>query len=87
MQKTLLMAAILATTMAAGRVQAQQDPVKLAVLNDQSSSFAMLGGTEVVDAVRLAIKDFGGQVLGKPIGFVTADHQNKPDIGMGIARE
>ena len=67
---------------------AQQAPsVKIAVLNDQSSSFSALGGTEVVDAVKLAIQDFGGSVLGKPIEFVSADHQNKPEVALSIARE
>lgn len=61
--------------------------VKIGVLNDQSTSFSALGGTEAVEAVRLAIADFGGEVLGNPIGFVAADHQNRPDIALSIARE
>lgn len=66
---------------------AQDGTVKIGVLNDQSTSFSALGGTEVIRAVELAIKDFGGQALGKPIELVSADHQNKPDVGLAIARE
>lgn len=82
--KTLpLCAALMASTAAA----AQDGQVKIGVLNDQSSSFSALGGAEVVEAVRLAIEDFGGEVLGQPIVLVSADHQNKPDVGLSIARE
>lgn len=66
---------------------AQDGIVKIGVLNDQSSSFSALGGTEVVRAVELAIKDHGGTALGKPIVLVSADHQNKPDVGLSIARQ
>ncbi|MBI4921601.1 MAG: ABC transporter substrate-binding protein [Devosia nanyangense] len=83
---------LLATTMLvaiAGPAFAQSGngQVKIGILNDQSSSFSALGGPEVIDAVKLAIEDFGGTVLGKPIELVSADHQNKPDIGLAIARE
>lgn len=61
--------------------------VKIGVLNDQSTSFSSIGGTEVVHAVELAIKDHGGTALGKPIELVSADHQNKPDIGLSIAHQ
>jgi branched-chain amino acid transport system substrate-binding protein len=66
---------------------AQDGAVKIGVLNDQSSSFSALGGTEVVRAVELAIKDHGGTALGKPIELVSADHQNKPEVGLAIARQ
>lgn len=85
MKKLLLATTVLATATFAAH--AQDNTVKIGVLNDQSSSFSAIGGTEVVRAVELAIKDFGGQVLGKPIELVAADHQNKPDVGLAIARE
>jgi branched-chain amino acid transport system substrate-binding protein len=85
MRKLLLATTVLATATFAAH--AQDNTVKIGVLNDQSTSFSAIGGTEVVRAVELAIKDFGGQVLGKPIELVAADHQNKPDIGLAIARE
>jgi len=85
MKKSILAAALLLST--ALTAAAQDASVKLGVLNDQSSSFSALGGTEVTEAVKLAISDFGGQVLGKPIELVSADHQNKPEIALSIARE
>jgi len=62
-------------------------PVKIAVLNDQSSSFAIIGGTGAVEAAKMAIEDFGGSVLGKRVELVSADHQNKPEVALTIARE
>lgn len=84
--KTILISA-LALTATTGLAQAQDGTVKIGVLNDQSSSFSALGGTEVVRAVELAIADHGGKALGKPIELVSADHQNKPEVGLGIARQ
>ena len=60
--------------------------VKIGVLNDQSGVYADYGGKYSVEAAKMAIKDFGGKVLGKPIELVTADHQNKPDLAAAIAR-
>jgi branched-chain amino acid transport system substrate-binding protein len=87
MKKLLLATAILMTLTAGVHAQSGNNAVKIGVLNDTSSSFSALGGTEVVRAVEMAIKDFGGKVLGKPIELVSADHQNKPDVGLAIARE
>jgi branched-chain amino acid transport system substrate-binding protein len=58
--------------------------VKIGVINDQSSIYADLSGMGGVEAARMAIEDFGGSVLGKPIEMVTADHQNKPDVATNI---
>ncbi len=87
MKKLLLATTVLASVAFAAPVLAGDGQVKIGVLNDQSTSFSALGGTEVVHAVELAIKDFGGEALGKPIELVSADHQNKPDVGLEIARE
>jgi branched-chain amino acid transport system substrate-binding protein len=54
--------------------------VKIGVLTDMSGQFSHESGEGAVTAVRMAIEDFGGKVLGKPIELVVADHQNKPDI-------
>jgi branched-chain amino acid transport system substrate-binding protein len=64
-----------------------EGPVKLGVLNDRSSVYADIGGDNSVEAVRMAVEDFGGSVLGKPIEVVFADHQNKPDVGASVARQ
>jgi branched-chain amino acid transport system substrate-binding protein len=64
-----------------------QQPVKLGVLNDQSGLYADLTGMGSVYAARMAVEDYGGKVLGRPIEIVYADHQNKPDVGANIARQ
>jgi len=60
--------------------------VKIGILNDQSGVYADYGGIYSVEAARMAIEDFGGEVLGQKIELVTADHQNKPDLAVSIAR-
>jgi len=64
-----------------------QQPVKLGVLNDQTGLYSDLSGMGSVHAARMAVEDFGGKVLGRPIEVIFADHQNKPDIGANIARQ
>jgi branched-chain amino acid transport system substrate-binding protein len=66
---------------------AEEAPFVLGIMNDQSGPYADLAGPSSVQAVRMAIEDFGGSVLGKKIDLLVADHQNKVDIGMAIARE
>ncbi|MGJ5202571.1 ABC transporter substrate-binding protein [Bradyrhizobium sp. HKCCYLR20261] len=60
--------------------------VKIGILNDQSGVYADYGGKYSVEAARMAIEDFGGEVLGQKVEMVTADHQNKPDLASSIAR-
>ncbi|KRQ13795.1 ABC transporter substrate-binding protein [Bradyrhizobium manausense] len=60
--------------------------VKIGILNDQSGVYADYGGKWSVEAAKMAIEDFGGEVLGQKIELVTADHQNKPDLATSIAR-
>ena len=68
------------------RAQISDGIVKIGVLNDQSGLYADLGGPGSVTAARMAAEDAGGTVLGKPIEIVFADHQNKADIGVAVAR-
>jgi branched-chain amino acid transport system substrate-binding protein len=71
-----------------GAAQAQTpDTIKIGVLADMSSLYADLGGPGSVTAAQMAVDDFGGTVLGKKVEIVSADHQNKPDIGASIARQ
>jgi branched-chain amino acid transport system substrate-binding protein len=63
------------------------DVVKIGVLNDMSSLYADISGPGSVEAARMAIADFGGTVNGKKIELISADHQNKPDIGSAIATQ
>jgi branched-chain amino acid transport system substrate-binding protein len=63
------------------------DPVKIGVLTDMSGPYSDVGGPGSVEAVKMAIEDFGGSALGKPVVIVSGDHQNKADIGSNIARK
>jgi len=65
---------------------ADSDPVKIGVLADMSGVYADIGGQGSVEAVKMAIEDFGGHVLGKPVEVVSADGQNKPDVASTISR-
>jgi len=65
---------------------AQDGVVKIGVLDDMSGPYAYNTGPGDLLAVRMAVADFGGSVLGKPIEVVSADMQNKVDVGVGIAR-
>src|SRR5438105_8373585 len=60
--------------------------VKIGILNAQSGVYADYGGKYSLEAAWMAVEDVGGEVLGQKIEIVTADHQNKPDLGVSIAR-
>lgn len=81
--------AAVAICMATATAQAQvsDDAVKIGVLTDHSGGFAYLVGKHSVEATQMAVDDFGGKVLGKPITVVTADHQNKADIAAALSRK
>jgi branched-chain amino acid transport system substrate-binding protein len=72
---------------AAVQAQVSNDVVKIGVLTDLSGAYSDLSGPGSVEAVKMAVEDFGGKVLGKPIEVVSADHQNKGDIAANKARE
>jgi branched-chain amino acid transport system substrate-binding protein len=74
-----------AATALAGDVS--DDVVKIGVLTDMSGQFSHESGEGAVTAVKMAVEDFGGTVLGKPIEVISADHQNKPEIASAIARK
>jgi branched-chain amino acid transport system substrate-binding protein len=61
--------------------------VKIGVLTDMTGYYSDLAGPGSVLAARMAIEDFGGKALGKPIELVSADHQNKADIASNTARK
>src|SRR5215207_10505299 len=85
---TLVTAGMLALSPAAAQqAQISDDVVKIGVLTDMSGQFSHESGEGSVTAVRMAIEDFGGKVLGKPIELVVADHQNKGDVAAARARE
>ncbi len=84
MKSALLTAVAMSALLLAAPASAQG--VKIGVLNDQSGVYADYGGKYSVEAAKMAIEDFGGEVLGQKIEMVTADHQNKPDLATSIAR-
>jgi branched-chain amino acid transport system substrate-binding protein len=71
-----------------GTAQAQisDDVVKIGVLTDMSSLYADATGKGSLVATEMAVADYGGKVKGKPVVVISADHQNKPDVGVSIAR-
>ena len=87
--RVLALAALLLSVIAAVSAQAQSSggAVKIGVLNDMSGPYADITGRSSLLAVQMAVEDFGGAVLGRKIEVVSADHQNKPDLGLATARQ
>lgn len=81
----LVVAAWLASS-ATSVAQVSNDQVKIGVMTDHSGPLAYLVGKHAVEAAKMAVDDFGGQVLGKPIVVITADHQNKADVAATLTR-
>ncbi len=84
--KKLLLLTTFATIVAAGAAQAQTS-VKLGVLNDRSGLYADISGEGSAIAARMAVEDFKAADKGIKVDIVSADHQNKPDVGSNIARQ
>ncbi|SFM21554.1 amino acid/amide ABC transporter substrate-binding protein, HAAT family (TC 3.A.1.4.-) [Bradyrhizobium sp. NFR13] len=82
----LLALALVAPFASLGDGRAEDAPLRIGVLNDQSGSTADVTGLGSVIAARLAIEDFGEKVLGRRIELLSADHQNKTDIAAAITR-
>ena len=80
-------AALLAGAAQAQTTQAQITNVKIGVLTDMSSLYADDNGAGSVAAVKMAIEDFNPAAHNMKVDIVSADHQNKPDIGSNIARQ
>jgi branched-chain amino acid transport system substrate-binding protein len=82
-RKGLLVAALSGVLVSAAN---GQEKVRIGVLTDQSGVFATYQGIGSVVAAQMAVEDYGGKAAGKVVEVVSADHQNKTDIGVGIAR-
>src|SRR5437763_2191783 len=85
--KHLISLAALAATLACGSAQAQQVNVKIGVMSDMSSLYADIGGPGSVAAAKLAVADFNKDNPNVKVEIVSADHQNKADIGSGIVNK
>ncbi|MCX7306571.1 MAG: ABC transporter substrate-binding protein [Afipia sp.] len=81
-----ILGVVLICTATGSGANAQSSPVKIAVMEDMGGPLSASTGNGSVIAAKLAIQDFGGQVLGAPIALVIGDHQNKADIAVGLAR-
>jgi branched-chain amino acid transport system substrate-binding protein len=84
-RKTLLLCLLLTLTAVVCSARAA-DSFAIGVMNDQTGPYADTAGPGSVEMARMTIDDFGGSVLGKPIELLVADHQNKVDVGLAIAR-
>ncbi len=71
----------------AAQAQISDDTVRIGVMSDMTGPYSGEVGPGLAIGARMAIEDFGGKVLGKPIEVLVADDQNKPDVGTGIARK
>jgi branched-chain amino acid transport system substrate-binding protein len=82
-----LVAALALAVSTRASAETSGDVVKIGVLSDMSGLYADIGGPGSVEAANMAIADFGAAVDGKKITLVSADHQNKPDVGATIATQ
>ena len=69
-----------------GHAQISDDVVKIGVMADMNGPLSTASGRGSLEAARMAAEEFGWSINGKHIEIISADHQNKPDIGAAIAR-
>ena len=85
---TLLAAGILGASALTNLASAQDvKPLRIGAIVDMSGIYSAIGGPNMVSAVKMAIEDFGGKVLGRPIELLSANYQNKVDITAARVRE
>jgi branched-chain amino acid transport system substrate-binding protein len=83
-----MMAAVALVFAASGaHAQVSDGVIKIGVLNDMSSLYADIAGPGSVVAARMAVEDFGASKKAMKVEIISADHQNKPDVGSSIARQ
>ena len=80
------LAALLSCGLLSTSALAQNNAVKIGILDDMSGPYSENTGAGDVASAKMAIADFGGSALGKPIELVSADFQNKVDVGVTIAK-
>jgi branched-chain amino acid transport system substrate-binding protein len=86
-KRILLPLLLLAAATGIRPAAAQTPPLRIGVLTDMGGMSSSTTGPGSVAAAKLALEDFGGAVLGRPIELVAGDHQNKPDVGAAVARQ
>ena len=87
LRRILMLANALSASLAAGAAWAADNKVVIGDIDDMSGPYADVIGAGGVEAIKMAIADFGGSVLGQPIQILTFDHQNKPDLAAQKLRE
>jgi branched-chain amino acid transport system substrate-binding protein len=88
MHRSLSAVAVMLIGFAAPAAQGQsKPPLKLGGILDMSSLYADITGVGSETAAKMAVEDFGGEVLGRKIEVVVADHLNKADLSANIARD
>lgn len=80
-------AALAMVLASASHAEVSDNVVKIGVLTDMSGIISDSTGSGSMMAARIAVEDFGGTVLGKPIEIGPAEHQNKPDVRSNITRQ
>lgn len=78
-------AGMLALAASAAQAEISDGRIKLGVLTDKGGAYSDAAGEGSVEAVRIAVEEMGGSVAGVPVEVISADHQNKPDVGSAIA--
>ena len=87
LRRTLMLAGALCASLAAGAAWAADNKVVIGDIDDMSGPYADVIGPNGLEALKMAVADFGGSVLGQPIEVLSFDHQNKPDIAAQKLRE
>ena len=87
LRRMLMLAGALCASLAASAASAAADKVVIGDIDDMSGPYADVIGTAGIELIKMAIADFGGSALGKPIEILTFDHQNKPALAAQKLRE
>src|SRR5256885_13126002 len=86
MRLALISLATLLLLAAPARAEISDGKIKIGVLTDLAGPYEQNSGTGAFEAAKMAAEEFGNKINGRPIEIIAADHQNKPDVGAGIAR-
>jgi branched-chain amino acid transport system substrate-binding protein len=87
LRATLLAASIAAIGATSAQAQISDNVIKIGVLTDMSSLYTDLSGKGSELAAKMAVEDFGAAKKGMKVEVISADHQNKPDVGSNLARQ
>ncbi|MBI3372950.1 MAG: ABC transporter substrate-binding protein [Betaproteobacteria bacterium] len=86
-KKTMLAAAVAALVAGTAQAQVSDGVIRIGVMNDMSGLYADIAGPGSATAARMAVEDFGAAKKGMKVEILSADHQNKPDIGSAVVQK